>query len=161
MDSSSSVPLFKGVGAMNRKVLWVLLLVAIFSSSLFSNSFARKKEIDIQWQKNADYIQKVWVTDGTPVMNVGNLQMHVCNWGCFGSYPGSTLPFSESPSAQWPANSGVEYLYIAGLWVGAKKNGVPVVSTAAYEWEFQPDPYDENQKVYRTFEGALGGARFS
>jgi len=160
LDSSSSVPLFKGVGAMNRKVLWVLLLVAIFSSSLFSNSFARKKEIDIQWQKNADYLQKIWVTDGTPVMNVGNLQMHVCNWGCFGSYPGSTLPFSEAPSAQWPANSGVEYLYIAGLWVGAKKNGVPVVSTAAYEWEFQPDPYDENQKVYRTFEGALGGARF-
>jgi len=144
---------------MNRKMLWILLVIVVFSSSLFVRNASARKE-DYEWTKKMKQVENIWVTDGSPVMNVGNLQMHVCNWGCFGSYPGSTLPFSEAPSAQWPANSGVEYLYIAGLWVGAKRNGVPVVSTAAYEREFEPDPYDEAQKVYRTFEGAQGGARF-
>ena len=75
-----------------------------------------------------DISQRIWVLDGSCVHNVGNLQMNVTNWGCFGSYPSSTLAMSEAPSMQWPANSGVEYLYIAGLWVGAKKGGVPIAS---------------------------------
>ena len=105
-------------------------------------------------------LEKIWVYDRTPVHNVGNLQMHVCNWGCFGSYPKSNHPIQEAPSAQWPANSGVEYLWIAGLWVGAKRAGIPAVSTAAFDIEFQPDPLDPNARIYRTFEGAPGGARY-
>ena len=143
---------------MNKRALFIIVLLFFVTSILTTNSYARKE--DDEWMKKMEKMQNIWVTDNSPVMNVGNLQMHVCNWGCFGSFPGSTWPFSETPSAQWPANSGVEYLYIAGLWVGAKKNGVPVVSTAAYEAEFEPDPYDELQKVYRSFEGAPGGARF-
>jgi hypothetical protein len=102
--------------------------------------------------------QRVLVLSGTTVHNVGELQMHVGNWGQFGSWPGSGLPFSEAPSAQWPAGSGVEYLFVAGLWVGAIKNGVPAVSTAAYAFEFRPtaDPLDI---MYRTAEGAQGGSR--
>jgi hypothetical protein len=98
------------------------------------------------------------VLDGSNVHNVGELHMHVGNWGIFGSRPGSAEVFSESPSAQWPAGSGVEYLFVAGLWVGALKNGVPAVSTAAFEREFRPtqDPIDI---IYRTAEGARGGKR--
>ena len=120
---------------------------------------ARDKNASYDARKGKDP-QKIWVIDGSPIHNVGNLQMHVCNWGCFGSYPNSNEPTADAPSAQWPANSGVEYLFIAGLWVGAKKNGIPVVSTAAYEKEFQPDPYDQRVKIYRSFEGAPGGARY-
>lgn len=103
-------------------------------------------------------LERIMVLDGSAVHNVGNLQMNVTNWGVFGSYPSSTLEMAESPSAQWPANSGVEYLYVAGLWVGAKRNGIPVVSTAAYAAEFRPtqDPIDI---IYQAFEGAAGGAR--
>jgi len=84
--------------------------------------------------------------------------MHVGNWGVFGSRPGAGRTFSEAPSAQWPAGSGVEYLFIAGLWIGALKNGVPAVSTAAFAREFRPtqDPIDI---LYRTAEGARGGNR--
>jgi len=103
-------------------------------------------------------LERIMVLDGSAVHNVGNLQMNVTNWGVFGSYPSSNLDMAESPSAQWPANSTVEYLYVAGLWFGAKKGGIPVVSTAAYEAEFRPsiDPIDV---IYRSFEGAIGGAR--
>jgi hypothetical protein len=98
------------------------------------------------------------VIDGSTVHNVGELQMHITNWGEFGSRPSWALPWSEAPSAQWPAGSGVEYLWAAGLWVGAVKSGIPAVSTATFEWEFRPtmDPLDI---MYRTAEGARGGNR--
>jgi hypothetical protein len=99
------------------------------------------------------------VLDGSPVHNVGELQIHVGNWGMFGSLPGSGAAFSEMPSAQWPAGSGVEYLYNAGLWIGAIKGGVPAVSTAnAWEFEFRPTQ-DSRDIVYRAAEGAFGGNR--
>jgi hypothetical protein len=103
-------------------------------------------------------MQRVLVLDGSNVHNVGELQMHVANWGNFGSWPGSANTFSEAPSAQWPAGSGVEYLFVAGLWVGAMRGGVPAVSTAAYQTEFRPtqDPLDI---VYRSAEGRRGGNR--
>lgn len=142
---------------MNRKG-WVRAAAAALM--LLIGTSVTGRDNNPRYDDLKDLNQKIWVYDGTPVHNVGNLQMHVCNWGAFGSMPGSRFPFADMPSAQWPSNSGVEYLYIAGLWVGVKKGGVPVVSTSAYEREFQPDPYDLNQKIYRSFESAPGGARF-
>ncbi len=103
-------------------------------------------------------LQRVMVLDGSNVHNVGELQMHVGNWGNFGSWPGSRFPFSEQPSGQWPAGSGVEYLFVAGLWIGALKSGVPAVSTAAYALEFRPTQ-DAVDRIYRSSEGARGGNR--
>ncbi|MDH3214933.1 MAG: hypothetical protein OEN01_01415 [Candidatus Krumholzibacteria bacterium] len=102
---------------------------------------------------------RVLVLDGRNVHNVGQLQMHVGNWGEFGSRPDTGAPFSWSPSAQWPAGSGVEYLFAAGLWVGALSSGVPAVSTATFEREFRPSQ-DHRDIVYRTTEGARGGNRW-
>ena len=101
---------------------------------------------------------RILVIDGSPVHNIGNLNLHTGNWGAFGSQPGSGQPFQEAPSAEWPSGSGVEYLYVAGLWVGALNGGIPAVSTAAYETEFRPtqDPIDV---VYYSSEGAVGGKR--
>jgi hypothetical protein len=104
-------------------------------------------------------IQNVLVTDGSTVHNAGELRMHFGNWGLIGSMPGSAITFSFAPSAEWPAGSGVEYLYGAGLWIGALKGGIPAVSQSLYHFEFRPtnDPIDF---MYRSSEGALGGARF-
>jgi hypothetical protein len=143
---------------MIRKGCMLIALVAMLIVMLHSPASARKEEKE--WNDKLKQLEQIWVYDGTGIHNVGNLQMHVCNWGCFGSYPGSTHPAAEYPSAQWPANSGVEYLYIAGLWVGARKGGIPVVSTAAYQIEFRP-PGNENPnaKIYPAFEGSQNGAR--
>jgi hypothetical protein len=102
--------------------------------------------------------QRIRVQDGSTVHNVGELQMHVGNWGIFGSRPGDSPPYSLAPSAQWPAGSTTEYLFVAGLWVGALKAGVPAVSTAAYEDEFRPSQ-DTRDIMYRSAEGARGGNR--
>lgn len=105
----------------------------------------------------------ILVLDGSGVHDIGELHLHTGNWGAFGSYPGSTMPISQFPSAEWPAGSGVEHLYISGLWVGARKGcidgfAVPCVSTAAYELEFRPtdDPID---RIYESYEGTPWGNR--
>jgi len=123
-----------------------------------ATSFGRDNPSDSGKKKGLGGPQRVLVLTGENVHNIGELQMHVGNWGNFGSWPGSANTFSEAPSAQWPAGSGVEYLYVSGLWIGAMKGGVPAVSTAAYAAEFRPtqDPLDI---MYRTAEGARGGNR--
>ena len=143
---------------MIRKGCMLIALVVMLIVMLHSPASARKE--DREWNDKLKQLDQIWVYDGTGIHNVGNLQMHVCNWGCFGSYPGSRQPTGEYPSAQWPANSGVEYLYIAGLWIGARKGGIPVVSTAAYQIEFRPPgTEDPNAKIYTAFEGIQNGAR--
>ena len=58
------------------------------------------------------------VTGGSCVMNVSNLQINITNFGLIGSEYSRNSTFSDQPSAQWPAGSGVEYLFGAGLWIG-------------------------------------------
>jgi hypothetical protein len=102
--------------------------------------------------------KRVLVLDGSPVHNIGELKLHMSNWGMFGSWPGTTNPFSFAPSGEWPGGSGIEHVFTGGLWVGALRNSVPAVSTASYQFEFRPtqDPIDI---VYRSAEGAAGGNR--
>ncbi len=142
---------------MRKRNVWSagLFIVAAVLPSLVFARIDTPSEVTKKGQTGPN---RIFVLDGSNVHNVGELQMHVGNWGQFGSWPGSGLTFSEAPSAQWPAGSGVEYLFVAGMWVGALKAGVPAVSTAAYAFEFRPtqDPLDI---MYRAAEGARGGAR--
>lgn len=108
--------------------------------------------------KLPDLPNRVLVLDGSPVHDVGELRVHASNWGAIGSMPGSGNPFSNAPSAEWPAGSRVEYLYIAGVWVGALVGGVPAVSTAAYTFEFRPSASPLDIVYYSAF-GATGGKR--
>ena len=114
---------------------------------------------DEETQDKLSTIQRSLVLDGSRIHFAGELQMNVTNFGFFGSLPKSSYVMSDAPSAQWPAGSGVEYLYAAGLWVGAEVDGVPSVSTGYPQTEFYPsnDPIDV---IYRSFEGAAGGRRY-
>ena len=98
------------------------------------------------------------IIDGRYVLKVGGLQMNVTNFGLLGSMPGEDLEMSFSPSAQWPAGSGVEFLHVAALWVGARVNGLPKVSTAYPDPEFYPGD-QTTDTMYSSFEGAVGGNR--
>jgi hypothetical protein len=126
--------------------------IAVFAVTLFA------KGKDYRNRKERERPQRVLVVDGSPVHNVGQLWLHTGNWGAFGSRPGSGFPYSDAPSAEWPAGSGIEYLYVGGLWVGAMKNSVPAVSTAVFDQEFRPtqSPLDT---IYYSYRGAPGGNR--
>jgi hypothetical protein len=139
--------------------LHTVLIVASLALSLAAGpSRARTGGGDGLIAKNPTDPFRVLVLDGSPTHNVGELLLHTGNWGGFGSWPGSNQPFSDAPSAEWPAGSGTEYLYAGGLWVAAMLNGVPSVSTAGFEIEFRPTP-DPIDIVYRSAEGAPGGMR--
>src|SRR5262245_49777140 len=100
---------------------------------------------------------------GDHVHNIGNVLLNVTNFGIVGSMPGAHQSFESAASAQWPAGSGTEYLWGAGLWVGAERFGD--VSVSAWEvrderliLEYLPG-LSRFDRIYTTHEGASGGAR--
>jgi len=80
----------------------------------------------------------IHVLDGSYVLDVGELQINITNHGLIGSQFTENLPYSTSPSGEWPGGSGHEYLWGAGLWVGGRVNGEVAVSTGQPEREFRP-----------------------
>jgi hypothetical protein len=97
--------------------------------------------------------------------DVGELLLHVSNFGYFGRFYWD----SDNPSAEWPAGSDDEFLFASGLWVGGvrSRDDSTVVSSAVYQLEFRP--YVEFPDgfyiprdlliIYETFEGAARGER--
>lgn len=80
----------------------------------------------------------VFILDGSYVMNVGEVQINITNWGLIGSTYSLTRPWSDAPSCQWPAGSGNEYLWGAGLWVGGVVLGERLVSSGGWGSEIYP-----------------------
>ena len=82
--------------------------------------------------------------DGRVVHDVGRLQLQLTNLGETGNANNPLL--TTVPSAEWPAGSGHDYLYAAGLWVGAlDPSGIPHVTTANWrEREFSPALFPDN-----------------
>jgi len=144
---------------MRSSAILISITVCLVIVFLYSSPQARETRLDPWPEGKTAGPDRTITLDGKYVHNIGELQMNVTNWGFFGSLPGSRYPMAESPSAQWPAGSGIEYLYAAGIWVGALKDGLPVVSTGYPETEFYPtnDPRDV---IYRAAEGDPGGMRF-
>lgn len=103
-------------------------------------------------------IRGILELDGDNVHNCGNVLLHITNFGLIGSQPGSNRRYSGAPSAQWPKGSPTEYLWAAGLWLGADKNGEKHVTTGQFAIEFRPGR-TELDRIYQTRELAPGGAR--
>jgi hypothetical protein len=91
-----------------------------------------------------------FITDGSYVMNVGEVQINITNWGLIGSTPGRARSWANAPSCQWPAGSGIEYLWSAGLWVGGVVLGERLVTMNG---EAYPKPNDVAATIYE----AIGG----
>lgn len=85
--------------------------------------------------------------------DAGELLLHTSNYGFVGDWDAA----DGEPSAEWPAGSGFEHLYCAGLWVGARVGGDTLVSAAAYGMEFLPPLDDPVYTIYESAAGAVGG----
>jgi len=84
------------------------------------------------------------------VHRVGLLQLCVTNWGIFGSrmrHPyllesegGCFMPNPdeevEAPSAEYPAGSGLEYLFQGGLWIGAVVDDFAYTTLGCDGWQW-------------------------
>jgi hypothetical protein len=85
----------------------------------------------------------IFVLDGSYVMNVGEVQINITNFGLIGSAYSTTRPWSDAPSCQWPSGSGNEYLWASGLWVGGLVLGERLVSTGGRNGLNEFAPLDE------------------
>jgi len=102
---------------------------------------------------------KDFVIDGSRVHDVGELHLNVTNFGLIGSRYSLPSSFSDAPSAMWPAYSGINHLWSAGLWVGAVKNGEHLVSTGQYEAEILARE-GEAETIYLLSWDQPGASRF-
>jgi len=85
------------------RVLIILMLLIVLTVSAFARTYdtpAADKKFDT-----------------SQVHNLGNIWLRVSNYGFFGS--GETDP--KWPSLEYPGGSSIDYLYLGGLWFGAKK----------------------------------------
>lgn len=62
--------------------------------------------------------------------NVGNIAMTVTNYGTIGN---GFQNWPNQPSCQYPKGSGIENLFVGGLWIGGYKDGIRYVTTAAVD----------------------------
>ncbi len=62
--------------------------------------------------------------------NVGNIGLTVTNYGTIGN---GFVTFPNQPSCQYPLGSGIENLFVGGIWIGGVKDGDIRVSTAAVD----------------------------
>lgn len=109
----------------------------------------------------ATALHREYTLNGEFVHDVGQLQLNVTNFGLIGSTPGAPCSYCDAPSAMWPAGSGVDHLYDSGLWIGARVDGIPVVTTGVRGGrELRADPNDPLQTLYEGFRGAPNGARY-
>lgn len=93
----------------------------------------------------------------TRVHRVGNMNFCVTNYGFFGSQARGLRDACtgvSAPSWEFPANSGVEYLFQGALWVGAVKGLDTLVSVGADGWastnEMFPRKFPEGDIITRT-----------
>lgn len=73
-------------------------------------------------------VYKIFDDVNNKYTSIGNIAMTITNYGTIGKgYCGT------QPSCQYPINSGIENLWLGGIWVGGIKNGVIGVSTGAID----------------------------
>lgn len=138
---------------------WVVISLIILVISLFplSSSLSRHAETKLHLGKFSTACGDSFVPPNVQqrVQRAGNINMCQTNWGfwgsemrrikesiggCFNPHPDSEV---SAPSFEFPKESGLDYLFWGGIWVGAKVNDTPYVSVGCNGWhwnfEFCPD----------------------
>lgn len=62
--------------------------------------------------------------------DIGNIGLTVTNYGTIGN---GFVNFPNQPSCQYPKGSGIENLFVGGIWFGGTKDGIVSVTTAAVD----------------------------
>ncbi len=95
------------------------------------------------------------------VLTVGNVFMKVTNIATIGN---PFLNTTSDPSAQWPGASGIEYLAFMVLSVGAVNPTATDPSAqrkVSYFNEWRPPTLEPQDRMYRAYDGIIGGQRLT
>ena len=122
-------------------LLFVAVSLGLLAPSSWSPPVARAESDEVFRDEPVDRPDGIHVLDGSYVLNMGRFHVNITNHGLIGSQYTLALPYSRSSSGEWPGGSGHEYLWGAGLWVGAKIHGEVGVTTGQPERELRPDSH--------------------
>jgi len=118
---------------------WRLLILGAWIFGIWAHTPARAEYSEDIQDEPADRPDGIHILDGSYVLDMGQFHVNITNHGLIGSQYTAALPYSQSPSGEWPGGSGNEYLWGAGLWVGALVHGEAGVTTGQPERELRPD----------------------
>jgi hypothetical protein len=77
------------------------------------------------------FLAKPSVDDDTKYTTTGNIGVTITNFGTFGDGFRQQFPVDQ-PSCIYPKGSGIEHLFVGGLWVGAQTPAGVKVTTGAF-----------------------------
>ncbi len=82
--------------------------------------------------QNIQDIRKAFDDDESNYTNVGNIGITISNFGTIGH---GWRYWPRQPSVEYPLGSGIEHMFLGGLWVGGYRDGrdAPDVTTAALD----------------------------
>ena len=121
------------------KKIYFLLIAILFASNSHSSDitnffpFSKPDNLKFGFYKDMNLFKglipgKIYDDVNNKYTTVGNISLTVTNYGTLGKgYCGS------QPSCQYPKNSGIEHLWLGGIWVGGIKGGQTRVSTGAID----------------------------
>ncbi len=121
------------------KSLWVIVLISTaFFISAFTASQARMKdETHLKLPYQSPSSTALDPLNQLRTHNVGNIWLSITNYGQFGSQGGRNFRDActgqFAPSAQFPAGSGVEYLYTGAIWIGAVINDTDTLVSVGFD----------------------------
>ena len=145
----------------------ILLTIFVFSSLAFSDAFARSKEVGEKERK----VESVGAMTVFPyaqqrVHRMSEVNACMTNWALLGSWmrdfpesPGGCFmenPDSEAiaPSFEFPAGSGLEYLFQGAIWIGAIINDTIYTSVGCDGWqwiyELWPDSFPQGAIIEKS-----------
>jgi len=137
-----------------HKLLLIGVLFGLLSATHVGSALAWM-DIDPATDPNPDFDPTgIRILKGEYVMNVGEVQINITNWGLIGSAFSTASTYGIAPSCQWPAGSGNEYLWASGLWVGGIVLGEQLVTTGGRTSEW--GPLDEiEETIYEAIDTKL------
>ncbi|MCK4404429.1 MAG: T9SS type A sorting domain-containing protein [candidate division Zixibacteria bacterium] len=145
----------------------VLLTLFVFLSLAFFDASARSKEVE-ETKKRVESIDQTQVLPFPQqrVHRISGVNACMTNWALLGSQmrglpesPGGCFmenPDSEAiaPSFEFPAGSGLEYLWQGAIWIGAKINDTIYTSVGCDGWqlinELWPDSFPQGAIIERS-----------
>ena len=85
---------------------------------------------NLEAQQDARFY-KPTVDDDTKFTTTGSIGLTISNFGTFGDGFAIETPVDQ-PSCEYPKGSGIEHVFVGGLWVGGKRdNGTTLVTSGA------------------------------
>jgi len=75
-------------------------------------------------------LSKITKDDNSKSTGVGNLGLTVSNFGIYGNGLSNLTAANRQPSCEYPLGSGIEHIFVGGLWIGGFQKDNPNATSA-------------------------------